>query len=116
MLGTFTSEVELPGVIWCTSCAPSPVRQDSLVVSNMSSRSTAEASSTALLSLGPMQCLLYGSRSPVMHVRCGWEHDDEPPDPLVDTSGAFNAFVVPAGGDILCFALSRHSTAAECAA
>ena len=66
-----------------------------------------------------MQCLLCGDRTPVLHVRCGWDpdsDDDQPCDPQLDANSVFNGFVLSAGGDILCFALSRQSTAAQCAA
>ena len=120
MMGTFSSEIELPNQVdWCTTSNPSLVRQDPLVISNMSPEAACasmSAAAPALLSLGAMQCLLCGPRTPIMYVRSGWEFDDdEPPDPLVDASSTFNAFVLPAGGELLCFALSRQSTAAQCA-
>jgi len=58
---------------------------------------------------------LRGSCTPILHVRCGWEDDDDPDD-LVDAGGAFNAFVLPAGGELLCFAIAREATAEQCEA
>lgn len=58
---------------------------------------------------------LKGSSTPILHIRCGWV-DDDPPDDLVDAGGAFNAFVLPAGGELLCFATPREATAEQCEA
>ena len=134
MIGSFSSEVELPNQVeWTTAGSPNTVRRDYLAISSMgpaagsgagadeasSSPGAGEAQPTALLSLGAMQCLLCGERTPVLHVRCGWDpdsDDEDPCDPQLDANSAFNGFVLSAGGDILCFALSRQSTVAQCAA
>ena len=134
MIGSFSSEVELPHQVeWTTVGSPNTVSRDYLAISSMipaagsgagageasSNADAGEAHPTALLSLGAMQCLLCGDRTPVLHVRCGWDpdsDDEQPCDPQLDANSVFNGFVLSAGGDILCFALSRQSTAAQCAA
>lgn len=125
MIGSFSSEVELPSQVeWTTAGSPNTIKRDYLAISSMvptagSSAGAGESSCTALLSLGAMQCLLCGERTPVLHVRCGWDpdsDDEQPCDPQLDANSCFNGFVLSAGGDILCFALSRQSTAAQCAA
>ena len=134
MIGSFSSEVELPHQVeWTTVGSPNTVSRDYLAISSMipaagsgagageagSNADAGEAHPTALLSLGAMQCLLCGDRTPILHVRCGWDpdsDDEQPCDPQLDANSVFNGFVLSAGGDILCFALSRQSTAAQCAA
>ena len=101
MIGSFSSEVELPHQVeWTTVGSPNTVSRDYLAISSMipaagsgagageasSNADAGEAHPTALLSLGAMQCLLCGDRTPVLHVRCGWDpdsDDEQPCDPEV---------------------------------
>ena len=57
MLATFVSDYPLPQALWTTTGDASEMRSDPLAISKMDSPSAGE-SSTALLCLGPMQCVL----------------------------------------------------------
>ena len=110
MLTTFVSECEMD-VVWCKTSSPSTLSRDPLAISNMAVAKDGRSSS-ALLSLGQMQCVLCGERTPVLHVRGGVD-EPQTPDDLIDVGGAFDAFVFPADGDMLCVALTRETTAEQ---